>query len=710
MELIYLYVDGYHNFRGAEFNFSQDVRLRFEKGTIIVTESDEHRRLPEKFWGENISNLSMIVGNNGAGKTGLMQYLIDIFLEAHERILADGRGILILGEGDTLYGYRNEKWGDGPADLYLQSGRYKHAKWLRENNIETILGKTKLIYLTNTLSERDNQRGQWYGSRRFKPFYDCSVGSMVVSDSKKDVNRDLQKEFAGVSELETYFIYEQYKQIKFVFDKRQHRICTELKEQGYPVPVPERLYIELMMHNQMDAVLDDADRSRLGWELDRRIFPDLYEMQNEQNRSEETSGDLEHGEYGYQFLRRQLSRCAVWCAVRSAARLMNEEERLQLYDYLLHWNKRNGNYAGILEELWDAVERMKESGYNKSEDWIALKGCRGCYFEFLEYIASENLEKHFKIETKLLGSFGPDSDRNSMMFSIATEDADWFMEFLQKYRYICNPDYFLDFHWGLSSGENSLLSMFSSLYYIYDADYTNEKNGDYQILNECPRNTYVKCDSVILMMDEAELTYHPEWQRAFIALLTAFLPRVYPPQCCQHIQIVISTHSPILLGDVPQQNVIYLKFDAKSRCTGPDTSEHSGTFGQNIHLLFKDSFFLNHGTLGLFAQGKINGLLKKIKDVEEEFEHAKERQEAYGEREEQWLERLEKECRPGAEVIAEPIIRRKIRMKIDELEKKISQAGQSGRLRQMSDAEIEREISRLRREQDRRRNDKDFIV
>lgn len=65
--------------------------------------------------------------------------------------------------------------------------------------------------------------------------------------------------------------------------------------------------------------------------------------------------------------------------------------------------------------------------------------------------------------------------------------------------------------------------------------------------------------------------------------------------CCQNIQVILSTHSPLLLGDVPQQNVIYL------RCGGEGNHENvinragEGTFGQNIHLLFKDSFSWNKG-------------------------------------------------------------------------------------------------------------------
>ena len=60
---------------------------------------------------------------------------------------------------------------------------------------------------------------------------------------------------------------------------------------------------------------------------------------------------------------------------------------------------------------------------------------------------------------------------------------------------------------------------------------------------------------------------------------------------CQY-QIVLSTHSPLLLGDMPQHNVIYLRTNDETGITEVDNSGRLETFGQNIHLILRDSFFL----------------------------------------------------------------------------------------------------------------------
>ena len=188
----------------------------------------------------------------------------------------------------------------------------------------------------------------------------------------------------------------------------------------------------------------------------------------------------------------------------------------------------------------------------------------------------------------------------------------------------------------MSSGEYNLLSMFSSLYYIFDADYTNKKNGEYTIWNCEPEwpalSDKTACDSVVLMIDEADLSYHPEWQRQYISILTAFLPRIYPRDCCRDIQVILSTHSPLLLGDVPQENVIYLSCGADGNHVSVTKRDGHGTFGQNVHLLFKDSFFLEHGTIGQFAQSKINGTYRELLDLEREIDRAKQAGQGWAEK------------------------------------------------------------------------------
>ena len=75
MQLIYLYIDEYCNFQRAAFNFSQDFNIEFDIDENVLNISHKDSVLPKQFWGENINNLSVVIGNNGAGKTSLTMAL-----------------------------------------------------------------------------------------------------------------------------------------------------------------------------------------------------------------------------------------------------------------------------------------------------------------------------------------------------------------------------------------------------------------------------------------------------------------------------------------------------------------------------------------------------------------------------------------------------------------------------------------------------------
>ena len=152
-------------------------------------------------------------------------------------------------------------------------------------------------------------------------------------------------------------------------------------------------------------------------------------------------------------------------------------------------------------------------------------------------------------------------------------------------------------------------------------------------------------DYMLLMLDEVDLYMHPEWQRKFLKLLSDGLDQEYRDK---KIQVIITTHSPLVLSDIPRENVVYLKRDG-NKCKivdGPDMEE---TFGANIFSLLKDSFFLSK-TMGEFAHTRIEkviGDLEKLKKSPQDL-------------------KLKKECRQLIEHIGEPIIRRKLMMMYDE--------------------------------------------
>lgn len=727
MELVYLYIDGYRNFKAAEFNFGQDVRLHFDKDSRKLTARPCDPALPDGFWGGNIKNLTTLIGNNGAGKTSVFQFIILLMEEMWSDlygITITGNGIIAFKENDDIFWYANHSFREtGLIRSECDTDRADGSMIaLTEDSVDDIMGRTKFIYLTGSLSWADYQRGMNNQLGRYDYLYDASLGSLISQDARMDVNRALRQrvplypqeaETDRFSEVGAYFAYEQYKQIKYVFDRNQLGMIRKMRQEGYPVPVPEVLHIELTAWSRTDDILYQKKLpAELSFrDMENEIFDRMigHFIENFQR-----SSDLDEAgkrKYFAEILRFQLQLSGVICAFRSAARLMDEGDLYimsrRLPDYLVIEEGEEEDFEQLFESLWGAVIESAGERTKADPDWNTLKSCRRYYIEYLQFIKEADLERHFSAETELTGDVSLDLDEHILKFSVRTSDSEWFMEFIQKYRYICNPDYFLDFQWGLSSGEYNLLSIFSSLYYIFDADYTNKKNGEYTIWNRKPNwpswADKTACDSVVLMIDEADLSYHPEWQCQYISILTAFLPRIYPRECCRNIQIILSTHSPLLLGDVPQENVIYLSCGVDGSHVSVTKRDGHGTFGQNVHLLFKDSFFLEHGTIGQFAQSKINGTYRELLDLEHEIDRAKQAGQGWAEKREKFISDLNGSYSRLAQVISEPIIREKMKEKISSLLRQLDAPVQrmdrpAEEYRQMSDQQLRRQLAYIEEE------------
>ncbi len=716
MELIYLYVEKFRNLNKVEFNLGSEVRLHFNYEDNILSCEKNHNSLPRDFWDGNICGLTAIVGNNGAGKTSFMQYINSLCQYIVTGQEMPEHGIIALKEGRKIFYCKIDK--DKKLAKGFELKGFEGYIPLRKNleELKEIVRTVKMIYLTNALAVADYQRNQKNPCERSNFLYDCSIGGLMYLDATFDVNREMRQFYNGTSDLEIYSIYEKYKQIKFVFDKNQFRILEELKKEGYSVPVPRKLYINLLLDNQLQFLVNTEKNSEV---LDKIDF-ELFHKKNSRVAKILLAGRGD--EYSIELLQYQFSRCCIWSMVRSITRILNDTQKQfflqKLEQVAISEETKEYDFRMIADKIWEMGENtVKEEQSDNEDTWERFNiFYKPYYYDFLRYIEYDiNWIKHMHIEdgavklTRLTGS---------VQLSVSTQDAEWFMEFLKKYRYVSNPDYFLDFYWGLSSGETNLLSTFASFYYIFDQDHTNEVNGEYVIYNKWNENDTVRCDSVILMADEVDLTFHPEWQREYISLLTAFLVRVYPMSCCKSIQIILSTHSPILLGDIPQQNVIYLRTDYEKGCTVVDDGYHMPTFGQNIHLLLRDNFFLKNGTMGRYAHDKILQCFLGLKNLEERVNNVNKEDNSHNLRME-YQKELE-DLKKYASLVAEPIINKKLLMQIERIQKRLSLRieqfaegngeKQNFDLTELSNEALEEQLHLLQKEKERRKNDKDSNI
>lgn len=143
----------------------------------------------------------------------------------------------------------------------------------------------------------------------------------------------------------------------------------------------------------------------------------------------------------------------------------------------------------------------------------------------------------------------------------------------------------------MSSGERQLMHSIS--YIIYHLkNLQSVTDGDYRI----------RYHNVCLVFDEAELYYHPEFQRAFISNLVSMLSWCHiNPQIIRGITILIATHSPFVLSDVPLSNTLYLD-------EGRVVDKKKETFCGNVHEMLGGNFFLDY-SIGEVARKNVEDVI-----------------------------------------------------------------------------------------------------
>ncbi len=193
----------------------------------------------------------------------------------------------------------------------------------------------------------------------------------------------------------------------------------------------------------------------------------------------------------------------------------------------------------------------------------------------------------------------------------------------------------------LSEGENEFLNIFAKI-------------------RESLKNSYVKYgDTVILLLDEPDKSFHPEWARKFIPILLKNINRLENVET--KYQIIISTHSPFMVSDVPSNNLILLEStlneNNEKRCIVKRRKNIGKTFANNIHTILSNEFFIK-STIGEFSRTKIQESIKymmaykkcknnKAEDILNEFLEPN-------------LSKMKKKIKYIIDIIGEPVIKRKL--------------------------------------------------
>ncbi|KLN66656.1 AAA family ATPase [Vibrio sp. VPAP30] len=155
-----------------------------------------------------------------------------------------------------------------------------------------------------------------------------------------------------------------------------------------------------------------------------------------------------------------------------------------------------------------------------------------------------------------------------------------------------------NFHYGwkgFSTGEFAKLNLYAELfYYIKDVKRTNKEHH-------------------LIVMDEVDLYLHPDWQREFLSDTLSFLKVEYPTDS---VQLVVTSHSPIIIGDFLPEDIVSLY---REPTQSPQLGDSFG-FGTQILQLYMDGMHLS-STFGSHSKSHIDRIVRnKITDSQTEFD------------------------------------------------------------------------------------------
>lgn len=623
MKLIYVWVGRYKNIveQGFLFDRNYDIQFKYRKENIkgrtwryndernydkkIIDQKIIGERLiinkvnkPDRDLGfpENIENVYSVIGKNGTGKSALLELISNGYnktktIEGSYFLLyatSDKNKFIIEGKerlgGDNLFGFYKGDTGTPPFSYVID---------IRNDSIEDFLQFSDFSDETEkrlTARIKANIEEDYVNEEVFFPRvnldyfqYDASsIYRFLNSKKHKRISDSILNDFFHNAKLNMDINlnpnnYNRKKQELISFKSRiveKKVLLFDKMSEKYPKGKKETVEYHLiqLINSLYNNLIDITLYGHINRSNDRSMIERLWERLNKK-LNHNSKKDLGYFEKFYQEL--------------IDSNYNNEEiikagiEKLTEYviEYLILEYKLNiyNEYNVLYEVLIKAIEIESEERYMKKNSLFYNN-----FKSFLESIPEENMNM-YSIEIPL--KFYNENISNFLnLYSRILNSENYVLNMICK-----KINLKID---KVSDGELHYLMLFSKLYKIFD-------------------NASDKCNHILLLLDEVELYFHPEWCRTLLKKLIIELKN-YPKFT---FKIVFATHSPFLISELPRENVILLKVNEKGE-SRQDKDSILRTYGTNIHTLFKDGMFLDT-TIGEKARENIKNLVESLNSFKE---------------------------------------------------------------------------------------------
>ena len=571
MKLIYCYIEHFRNIENQDVSLSDEFDCRYRDSKIFIEKREKNPLMDYIYDNGFMSNLRIIVGKTGSGKTNFLQLIgMDWW---NRKSTADGDAYLLLYKMHNENDFFVEEVGLGiKTRAYCFTYDFDKHEILKY--IPAAYDDHEDTYIINAFDRYafascpyDNVRQeQMFDNNQFIPRKITQYGKSSVS---------MECEF-----LKEYLSHFSEKSIK-----RRASFVIGWKN----------------WQNKIQSDLDEKLIKREYW-----TYKDRAEEQRDKNfRNGQYNKPIEYDKKSTpksRFIHDLMVDFAIY--LRKWAELVEYEFPEKYYPY-----------TGIVYDLGIEDPRElpdgKKMGILKRIDWL----CQYIDYHTDEITSNRGLVWQIGSDIRdlfhLLGKMD-DKYFTDTEFTIPVMDIDVngktvmrdVFERMEQYR----PDQIgvfteclLPYHWSyVSSGEYQYAKIWGVL---------EEYGVRVKMMTQGQKYSEAIQPNLILLLDEPENYMHPEMCRTFIRNLNVLLSKRNPNT---ELQVLISTHSPFMLSDVMASHVIKMDYDENGKCVISESEKPY--YAANIHSIMADGFFLEY-TIGeqarIFLEDKFK-LLQRL--------------------------------------------------------------------------------------------------
>lgn len=615
MQLIFYYnPNNKEQNQGVNFSPEFDFFVEYTKDELsadsYVLVSNQNWEAKEDIFSDDIiTSLSAIVGENGSGKTHILRAILGIipYDELKDPVEHNIREqyIFIVRKDKRLYLYYKIEQGTlkienktkrmflSSYDTSFNSGKSSTRK---DVAIKSVFEKTSIIYFTSSFYEK------WASGI-------SSLGQIKTA---------MVSPAADTTWASTYFETIINHNDKFNTVDEYYYWRRFLKE--YNVVAGFQRIMDLRFYKKME---DDFAKNIVNASLFQRHqdglkirFVPIYGVLNDRSvdylnyKAEENPWERDRIIESKQLSEEAFKEHIYWNGKKVERLYLNlsEEDKFSRYIYynlLFELCVDKGEeIPDSINSVDDAIDYIKAE-VQKAENKHKLRN-RGYYLNAFEEI--DELITISKSCDKVQNIYDPNDmayDR-SMRFLRGTKCYKEFLGLIEKSYQSQNPflvKYVRLIQNDISTGQRCLQNFASWLYLLPKIQHI--KGNNIEKLD----------DNILLLIDEIDLYLHPEWQRRIVYEIIEELKSIFY-ESGKKIQIIVTTHSPLCLSDIPSENTAYLYHDDNGFHV-KERKAISQSFGREIYQIYKESFFLDN-TMGEYVSRYIRNLLQEIDVLREE--------------------------------------------------------------------------------------------